>query len=174
MSKPDDLFIVVLKYGKEHLHEWITGDDVRQHLKERGFDLQDELIKILVKDALGQIFVYHKKKEEVLKYRMHIDRYFQLLEYEELHDARNTAAEAKKQARTALWVTFTAMTFSIILSTLQLRTPLSIEGSQFARIDAIGSELEMVNSTLRTHVRKAEAQSDSLIDTAKPEGLPRD
>ena len=148
MSKPDDLFIAVLKYGKQHLHEWVTSEDVKNHLKERGFDFEDKVIEILFEDALGQTFAFFKKKGEDLKYRMNMDSYFQLLEYEELHDARDSAAVAKKLALFAIMVSIAAMFISGYMSYKQMNAPLSIEGKQFARIDAIGAELKLVNEKL--------------------------
>ena len=86
----DDLYIAVLRYGKEHLGEYTTPEDLFEVMKARGFDSpylsSIEYFRLLFWDSFTALdspgAAYLERSDWVLS----VDSYFRLLEYEELNE----------------------------------------------------------------------------------------
>lgn len=132
--KKDDLYIAILKYGKEHLGENVTPEGLIKHLKENKYDFNADGndFKRLYLDVFslreGRGFGYDRPSI------MKMEAYFRLLEHEELQDARESSKEARKYAVIAIWISIFAMIISITISIIQLNTSTKIDDAQFQKL----------------------------------------
>lgn len=138
MENLEDLYITLLRYGRDHLENGVTYTEVRAHLEKNGFNFRDNNN---YKDKhLRRLFpslffspgsspnapVDHDPimdHSEGVRRHLRTEAYFQLLEYEELNEARASSRKAHWTAIFAIIISIIAMGFSVYYSHLQLTTP---------------------------------------------------
>ena len=96
-SKKDDLYIAALRYGKSKLESGVIFEDLRAHLSklDHSFDsqhLENNVFRVAYMPRTGNI--------EAQRY-LTLDAYFQLLEHDELAQARESSRDAMKAAEKA-------------------------------------------------------------------------
>ena len=119
-DKPtDDLYIALLRYGKDHLGESHTPEDLFEVMKDLGFDSpylsSIEYFRLLFWEsfeALDRNVSSLKSSVWVLS----VDSYFRLLEYEELNEARRSSTRALRWARAAMALSGLLAIASIIIN----------------------------------------------------------
>jgi len=132
--KQDDLYIAILKYGKEHIGENVTPGDIKKYFKENNYEIDvpsgafQRLFFDVFSDPKGRGF------NDNLPCIMNMEAYFRLLEHEELKEARQSSKEARKYAIIAICISIIAMVISIIFSIIQIITPTKIDNTQFQKL----------------------------------------
>lgn len=151
-----DIFIEILKYADSH--QEFTCFELFKDLK------LNQAEKDLVAKNLGNKLLFYntgrlkttKKHGKVNIFRISIEGKFQLLEYQELQEARQSAQQAKKDANLAIII---AIATFIVGTLIQIYTPLHIDSEQ----------LKLLRSSSVTH-KKLETiviNQEELIDTIK-------
>lgn len=118
----EDIYISAMRYGCDNLNTGVTIDEVREHLKAKGFvfDSVEE----------GQRFSYifnnvysgptGKGFRSEQKCYITIESYFKLLEYEELSHARESSKSAARHATLAIWIASLSFICSFITSLINI------------------------------------------------------
>ncbi|KKU29935.1 hypothetical protein A3G55_01310 [Candidatus Giovannonibacteria bacterium RIFCSPLOWO2_12_FULL_44_25] len=138
----DNLYIALIKYGKEKLTEGVNYKEAQEHLTKIGFDFKNPQISHLFRDAFLHIFGTEQEKVNGFypgvehKKFLGVEAYFNLLDHEELQHARQSSAEAKKLAITAIWISAGLAFFSILLSIIQIwhTSEIEITETQFNQL----------------------------------------
>ena len=103
----DDLYIAVLRYGREHLGEYTTPEDLFEVMKARGFESaylsSFENFELLFWETFTALDRKVSSRDSS-NWLLSLDSYFRLLEYEELHEARSSAKRATKIAIAAITI----------------------------------------------------------------------
>ncbi len=117
--KKDDLYIAILKYGKEHLQEGVTSEDLIKFLEHKKYEYQYD--GYMFKGIFLDVF---RKPTGTVGGRnlcfMKMEAYFQLLEYEELKEARQSSKTATWIAIVAIIISAGLAFASIILGLVQI------------------------------------------------------
>jgi len=120
----EDLYIELLRYGKKHLVDGVTMPDTLAHLRE----LQPESLLVqnpgdFINAAFSSAFnpiASTGGELDSRRYLLNMEGYFNLLEHDELQEAR-------KSSRNALWVAIGAIVISGTLAAVSVYLQLSSE-----------------------------------------------
>ena len=112
----DDLYIEMLRYGREHLGHGVTIADTRTHLRKlhSGAELVESETRF--GNTFGETFLPIAGADNpsgIQMYSLKMEGYFNLLEHEELNEAR-------RSSRNALRVAIAALVISGILSAVSI------------------------------------------------------
>ncbi len=120
-KKDEDLYIALIRYGRDHLKEGVDRDQAKQYLIEKGYSFDDGDRQFLFTRLFNDTFVsqgFIGSKGFLL-----LSSYFNLLEYEELNEARQQAKDAKKMAIIAIFISAFLALASIGFSYYQVTHP---------------------------------------------------
>ena len=121
--KKDDVYIAILKYAKDNLDNGATFTDVKKYLKQLGYSFEpqpfQDLFSRVFSDPSGHNYVM-PLNVNIQKFIMGIEAYFQLLEYEELKEARQSSKNAMWIAIVAIIISAGLAFASIILGLVQI------------------------------------------------------
>lgn len=98
MSKKDNLYITMLRYGRERME---SGESVKsisemsEYLRGEGHEFHKSQLDNIFVDAFQRFTV---KTGGSTQYTLTMGSYFNLLEHEELQEARQSSADAKRMA----------------------------------------------------------------------------
>ena len=122
--KEDDLYIAVLRYGKEHLGEYTTPEDLFEVMKARGIKSpylsSIEYFQRLFWESFEGLEAPTAAYLDRSNWVLNVDSYFRLLEYEELNEARRSSKLALRWAISAMALSAVLALASIIISSLAL------------------------------------------------------
>ena len=107
-STPEDIYIALFRYGKKHIHDGVTLKDAFEHL--RALEIDSEFLKS--EEAFCNTFGRTFQKDAGTgkdKEFLNLDAYFKLLEYDELHQARASATQAK-------WIAIGAIVVAAVMA----------------------------------------------------------
>jgi len=93
----EDIYIDLLRYGSEHLVDGVTIPEVMAHVRE--FQPESRLVESENSFKSTFTHVFHPIWETD-RYVLSMDGYFNLLEYDELQEARQSSRNA---LRVAVW-----------------------------------------------------------------------
>lgn len=125
----DDFYIVLIKYGKQHLKDGVTESETREHLIKNGFAVDTDVKNLFFHDAYLYCFgsqfersrgCFNNHEE---RHSLNLEAYFHLLEHEELGHARKSAEEAKRIAIRAIAISGVFAFLSFALSLYQIFVP---------------------------------------------------
>lgn len=143
-STKNDIYIESLKYGKEKLanFEDFTRDELRKYLIDKGYSLSQKSPTHIIdfKDAafeslFGRVFAFSKNPDTGnQRFWLNLEGYFQLLEHEELKDARKSSNRAMIVSIVAIIISITTLIVSIHYSQLALNEPITINNSQLEEL----------------------------------------
>lgn len=107
----DDVYITMLKIGKEHTEEGISYSEMRNKLKQADDEFHKQLYieNFTVPNVLKYTF------NSDVNYRLNSEGYFRLLEHEELKHARESSLEATNLAKIAMYISATLAIVSILV-----------------------------------------------------------
>ena len=115
----EDLYIAVLLWGKEHLGEPTTPSDLFKVMNDRGVESpylsSIEKFELLFWHSFEALEPHHQQRE-AHKWVLSVDSYFRLLEYEELHEARQSSRRALTVAIIAVAISGALATASIVIN----------------------------------------------------------
>ena len=120
-DKPkEDLYIAVLRWGREHLGEYTTPKDLFDLMNDRGFESPYLSNFVAFQRLFWDTFTaldhpeepYYERFEWVLS----VESYFRLLEYEELNEARQSSTKALRLAVAAMIIAAGLAIASIIIA----------------------------------------------------------
>lgn len=142
MSKKqkDDLYIAILKHGRDTLDTGITPKVLAERLEKDGYNLNPD------RNFYTRLFRDAFEFDEDIRYdpdrlgRLKMESYFRLLEHEELNEARQSSRDAQKKAVIAIWISILAMVITIIFSILQFFSSTTIDETQFEKLISPVSE----------------------------------
>ena len=99
-----DAYISLLRFGRDHLEGGVQQNEIITHIEELGHKLGANHMLNLS----HELFDYHDGY-----FVLSLDAYFQLLEYEELSEARKASTEAKRLAIAAIAISIVLAVFAI-------------------------------------------------------------
>jgi hypothetical protein len=173
MCKKEDLYIKILSYGRANIGKPIKYSDLKQHLDVEGYD-DDEFAVIQFFNALfiNKRFPDGNPPGKIPpddgEYFLEHSGYFNLLEHDELLEARKSSFHAKVIAFIAIGISIITMLISAYYSNAQLNSPTTIDASQFERLDntAIYNLFNEDSSTLHDLIKEVEStQGIILVET---------
>jgi hypothetical protein len=114
-KKKRDLYISLLHFGREQLEHPVTMAEARAHLRATNvgeeFVLNDIWFGDLFDDAFYRVSSYNEAR-----WALKMESYFQLLEYEELHEARQSSFRATMLAIVAIFISSAIGVISVVLA----------------------------------------------------------
>lgn len=119
----NDLVIDTLTIGRDNFlnePEGITKIELINRLTKLGYDLSKESNKRVFDYVIAATFFVTKNNNNsnYSNYSLSLDSYFNLLDYEELREARESAKQANKHANWALYLTVGFSIASIIVTVI--------------------------------------------------------
>lgn len=110
MTKEKDLYIELIKYGKDKLYTGVKMSEAISHLESIGIKLDTDSKKALFREAFLAIFGSQLEQNnggtnasESPRY-LNVQSYFEFLDYEELQESRKSAEDAKKISGIAIFL----------------------------------------------------------------------
>ncbi len=131
-KKDEDLYIVLIRYGRENLETGVSFDETIEFLKTKGAEFSKAHLRRIFpaaflkpSDSPGSPSDCDPIPEhgESVKRFLRIQSYFHLLEYEELQEARQQAKSARSLAITAIFISAFLALASIGFSYYQVTHP---------------------------------------------------
>ncbi|MFQ5432359.1 MAG: hypothetical protein ACE5EN_07640 [Nitrospinota bacterium] len=140
MKKKEDLYITLIRYGREHLKNGTDTDAAYNYLKEQGFVFEEKNQALF-----GNVFhtIFYRPVITRGNYFLKLEYYFQLLEYEELNEARNNSSWAHFFAICAIMI-------SIMVGGYQIFKPSEVKliPSQQKQITNLNKKLSDLNQKI--------------------------
>ncbi len=146
----DDIYIAILKYGKQKGISGVEFPDLTQHLLKKGYITEDEIRSI---DSSGYSNRLPDSKSEYRRIKfifdihhevfvtgargMNLDSYFKLIEHTEL-------VEARKNSKLATILSFCAIAISLIAIIFSYTASTKLNQKQF---DSLIKTIESSNTT---------------------------
>lgn len=133
----ENKYIRLLKQARKDFesNEKIDFDDFEKRLGELGIETDS-------KSLWRQI--YNPGDSNLDFQVMGLEAYFQLLEYEELNEARESSVKASRQARNAIIIAIITLITSIAFSIWQISKPVQIDQEQ---INSINKRIESLEKS---------------------------
>jgi hypothetical protein len=172
--KNDDLYISILRFGKEHLEQGLTFQKLLDHLDKIKLKYDETSVIVFFNELFmckrhpeGNNVSQKPKDNEV--YFLENEGYFKLLEYEELSEARQSSKKATTIAIIAIVISIIASTFSIYYSNMQLNTPTKIEESQIKIIsnEKVVETVKDLESTQKQILNQVQQIKKQLVEYQK-------
>jgi len=135
-DRKEDHYIATLKYGKEKLEkgEGVTRAEFINDMENRGYNSE----KYKTGDTFTEIFKINVgMHNHSTRFLMGMEAYFNLLEYEELKEARQSSKTATYFAFTAICISIITLGVSIYFSNKQLQSPTVLDKNQFNKIQTL-------------------------------------
>ncbi len=129
-----DIVIEMLKFGKIRLHNGFTQQDLRDHLTNTGFDLNNLNINGTISLYFGNYFYNNSAVPHL--YFMNPQGYFDLLNFDSTEQSRQFAKQANRYALLALIISSLLAIGSIIISLTDDKI-FKIDPSQMKEIKSI-------------------------------------
>ncbi len=122
-----DLYITMIRYGKDNLSKGVKFDELEKHLKDKEFKPEREKDDLLWVHSFRDIY-YNPKSgtKDIGGFSIHekcflrIESYFKLLEYDELNEARQSAKSAKLTAIIAIFISTITFYFLLVFLFIKL------------------------------------------------------
>ena len=168
MSKErEDLHIALLKYGRNRLEDGITFEQLREHIKNRGYKVSDERLKAYFWDNYETLDRQERGSpqgaiEKGLRFSLTVESTFRLIEYEEFKSANRSSRIATGFATAALIVSIVAAGFSIYYSNKQLGASAKIDPDQLERILQLEFDGGRINQRLEELIELQRLQTEQL------------
>ena len=119
VGKGDDLYIELLRYGKQHLVDGVDIEETREYLS--ALDPEAQLVESL--DGFHNVFVEAFSEIAVAdtgqRYALRMEGYFNLLEHDELQLARQSSSRAMRWALAAITLSLVSFVASMLLQVPQ-------------------------------------------------------
>ena len=131
MFEKDDFVIKMLKYGAEDLSsggDGITVNDLKEKLEKDGYSFKEPKGNFKLGYILKHAF---KQLRSDGKHCLQIESYFNLLEYIELKEARQSSKRAMWAAIIAIALSFCSFIVSIYYSDKSANSPVKLDQTQF-------------------------------------------
>ncbi|MBB5188313.1 hypothetical protein HNQ57_002592 [Zhongshania antarctica] len=150
-----DVYIEILRYGRSKIGKPITFQEIKSHLENKGYDFD----KFSAEQFFSKLFVDRglprgnnpgELREEGEFFLEH-EGYFNLLEYEELVEARRSATHATWFAAIAIVISIVSTGASIYFSRMQLENPTQIDETQVRKVM---TKIEIKGKTIATEIRE--------------------
>ena len=176
----DELFIHLLEFARANLHTSIYNSDLIQHAVDVGFlkttspsqlDKDSEefihesnrhhLVNLFIREKFNNGGRHEKKgSAQILK----TDSFFNLLEYEELRDARMASTQARKYSIAAISISVLSLIVSTFLGIqqvngrIQIDQPIEVSAPQLKEIsiklEKIGNKVDSVHLVNQNFLQK--------------------
>lgn len=119
----EDPYIQILKFAKEHLKEGIKHHEAQQLIIEKleikgGRKRENKSLLDRVHNSIFGAQSTHKENEQYD--HMCMEAYFQLLEYEELKEAREASLKAQGAAKLATYLAAGALFLAVVVGGIQI------------------------------------------------------
>lgn len=146
----EDLYIALLRYGKENLSIGRTYNELKKHLEDQGHEFTDGQLKRIFSDAYefpvglgalpngGSYRILDDRIKHNVPHLLTLAAYFQLLEYQEL-------TEARKTSRLAMVISIGAVVLTLVIGIASLL--LAASDPEFQTLDPV--QLEQLLGVLR-------------------------
>ncbi|NKI16127.1 hypothetical protein HCU74_01720 [Spongiibacter sp. KMU-166] len=153
-SMKHDVYIEILRYGRSKIGEPITFDELKSHLESEGYEFDDFAAEQFFSDLFVDKGLPRGNKPGQLRnegeFFLEHEGYFNLLEYEELIEARRSATQATLFAAIAIIISTVSTGASIYFSRLQLERPTQIDEFQVHKVLAtIELERKSINGQIQ-------------------------
>jgi len=171
VSNKDNLYIAMLKYGRTKLDAGVSYDEMSVYLKEKGYSTSG--MNIFFNDSFCRLNDVNKVYDDYgasEKCFLRAEGYFNLLEYEELNEARASSRKATRIALAAIVLSIATALISIGFSINQVNSPTRIDPSQLELINTypvikVLDELKASVDLQTLHLSRIEAQKSKLNKT---------
>jgi len=174
MKQEEDLYIEILKHGKEKIengvsfnelfdfinskHSWVTRVFLVMHFQEI-FEVTDDDEQRYSgnKHILGEC--------ADMKGRLSLESYFKLIEYEELKEARETSQSAMTRSTIAISISIAAMLIGSLLSIYQINTPTKLDKLTINELKNIKYDDDVINRSIGSIDKKQDVIIKELKET---------
>ena len=118
-STTEDVVITLLRIGKQCLHDGITYSDVKTRMEESGLDYEPTLLRYLFLKMFEPLPIgysgndNHRTTRDI-PHGLRVDGYFNLLEHDELNEARQSSRRATYFAAFAILISVVSIIISMI------------------------------------------------------------
>ena len=171
MKKKEDLFIEILKYGKENFENGVSFKELSEFIAKKEYPISDVLLvkhfqeTFEITDDEGKQYGgdKHILENANLKGRLSIESYFRLIEYEELKEARETSQNAMTRSSIAIGISILAMIISSLLSLYQINTPTILDALTVSELNNIKYD----DSVIKTGIGSIDAKQDIIVNELK-------
>ena len=150
MDKKDDYYITFLKYARDKMvvgDGTVDYDDVFEHVHSIHGDVSEHAFKRTFLQAVVTVLfqgraAHYDDIDSGTPLVLTLEAYFQLLEHEELEQARTSSTKALRVATRALWAAFGAMVITVAVALASFIVPMfeptavEIDPTQIADIKA--------------------------------------
>ena len=124
MSDRENLHVAILRFGEDKLENGVTFDELRQHLQDLGFTVDQEYLVLLFYHSYEAIEPSGRGGSEAIsksgvRAMLTADSYFRLIDYIELKEARESSQSARRYARYAMILTAVLAAASILITVTQ-------------------------------------------------------
>lgn len=131
----DNLHIAILKFGRTKLQEGITFDELETHLRESGYKVNKDRLKLYVFGAYETLNLADRGSSQKaavrgVKLSLTMESTFRLIEFEEFRGANRSSRIAIWFATAALVVSIVSTVFSVVFSMKQLDSSSEIDQLQ--------------------------------------------
>ena len=167
-KKREDLHIALLKYGQDKLENGISFEELREHIKNRGYEVSDKRLRDHFRDNYDALDQQAQGGdsfgaiEKGLKFALSVESTFRLIEYEEFKNANRSSRIAIGFATAALIVSIVATCFSIYFSNKQLDASTKIDQNQLNRILQMEFDGSNINERLKDVIEMQKLQIEQL------------
>lgn len=158
MKRKEDIYIAVLKFGKDNIGKPFKFPELEKHLKDNGYEYEEFALRqffaalfISVESPRGND--QNRPIDPSQTFFLEQSGYFHLLEFQELESARKSSLQATYFAVIAIFISIASTCISIYYSNKQLNNPTTLNSDQFEalrknNLDSIVFELKKTQSLL--------------------------
>lgn len=163
-NNKEDLYIAVLKYGKENIGKPFLFAELEAHLKGIGY-VYDEFA---LRQFFAALFIsldsptgnnQNQPIDNNHKFFLEHTGYFNLLEYQELDSARKSSLQATYFAIIAIFISIISTAASIYYSNKQLDNPTTIGHDRLEQLLSIQKDSTFIElKEMKSSIEKIELQ----------------
>lgn len=153
MTAPvEDIYIGLLRFGREKQDKPISFAEAQKHLECKGFDVNRERLKNLFFAAFSAQEDVTKSDEDKIKentpHALKLDAYFQLLEHDKLLEARKDSRSSRYFAISAMLLSAILAIVSIVISSISLSNESGEVTLNDGQLSAILQEAESMRAEI--------------------------
>lgn len=139
MTKKEDLYIEIIKFGESRIESGITFKQLCDHVKGLGYEVAEYRMRRLMNDCYDIMGTElqgtpWEAMDKYLPFTLKVESTFRLIEYREYKSANKSSKVATYFASAALIVSIISAGASIYYSNKQLNTPAKIDSVQLEAI----------------------------------------
>jgi hypothetical protein len=158
MRRKEDIYIAVLKFGKDNIGKPFKFTELEKRLKDKGYEYEEFALRQFFAALFISVESPHGNDQNRpidpnQTFFLEQSGYFHLLEFQELESARKSSLQAIYFAVIAIFISVASTCISIYYSNKQLNNPTTISNDQFEalrknNLDSIILELRKTQTLL--------------------------